>query len=409
MKMNKFLLLLSLISIFGYSQNNFKPCSIILKDGVKKNGLVNYVKTRNTPQEFKFKSSIEAEIEILDSTEVVSVAISDITKFVFRKNIEVSFESKNLSNTNNNNVKFINKFVEVLVDGEYSLCNYSDNQYEKFYYFGSDLKLNSLKTKMFYGKDEKLMVAEEYKTVLITNLSNNNLEIINEIKNTRLNSSDLSKLFYIINKKDLSILKAKNNDGFLNINLTPDINFMSFKSSNVDFSKKTLFNIGTELEYVLPYYNNLFSIELIPSISIYKNEGVYFNPIPDYVVETTDSNGTSFIYYYDVNNGKKAFFKSTTFSMPFNLKIYPLNKKVKVYISTTLFNLFSYGKAKINFEYESSFDPNFIPPFYGFFEIGGSYKRFGFSFKKLRKFETQSQYFDGYAFSLKYNLYSSKK
>lgn len=404
--MNKFLLFLSLISMFGYSQNNFKESSVVFKDGTIKNGYVNYVKTRNTPQEFKYKSSTESEIEILDSTKISSVVISDITKFIFRKNIEVSFEPKSLNSTNKNKVKFINKFIEVLFDGEYSLCNYSDNQYEEFYYFGSDLKLKPLDSKSFYTEDGRLMKTEEYKTVLINNFGNGNAELLKKIKNARLNSSDLTNLFYILNDKDLAILKAKNDNGFFNINLTSDVNFISFKEYNVNFSNKTLMSFGGEIEYVLPYYNNLFALELAPSFSIYNDDGIYNNPIPTDVVFSFPSNEIT--YYYDVNNGKKVNMKSTSVTIPFNLKIYPINKKIKVYASATLFNLFSFGKGKMNFENEASFEPNFVPPFYGFFEIGGSYKRIGLSFKKLRKFESSSQFFNGFAVSFKYNIYKSK-
>ncbi len=403
--MNKFLLFLSLISIFGYSQNNFKESAVVFKNGTIKNGFVNYVKTRNTPQEFKYKSSIEGKIETLDSTEVVSVSISDITKFIFKKNIEVSFDSNEFSPTDNKIIN-LDRFIEVVVDGEYSFSNYSDSQYEKYYYFGNDSILKPLKIKRFYNSEGNLVTVEEYKTELITNLANENPEIIKEIKKTRLKISDLSKLFYIINKKDLAVLKAKNNDGFVNINLSSDINFIKYKEFNVDFSNKTIMNIGGEIEYMLPYYNNLFALELVPSFNIYKDDGIYNgNPIYQY----GDIQNVTAIYYSDPNNGRKVYIKSTTFSMPFNLKIYPINKKVKIYTSFTLFNLFSAGKGKMNFEKEASFEPDLVPPFYGFFEIGGSYKKIGFSFKKLKKFESSSQYFGGYAFTLKYNLYSSKK
>ena len=397
--MNKFLLFLTLISIFGYSQNNFKESSIVFKDGLTKKGFVNYVKTRNTPQKFKFKSSTESEIEILDSTNIISVEISDITKFVFREKIEVKFQSKSLSTANNSKVEYLDRFIEVIVDGEYSLCNYSDNQYEEFYYFGNDLNLRSLKTKSFYNNENKLFVNEEYKTELITNLAKNNTELIKEINETSLDRSDLSKLFYIINKKDLAILKAKSDSGFVNINFTSDLNFIKFKDTNIDYGNKTLINFGGEIEYMLPYYNNLFAIEIAPSFSIYNDEAIYYN----------DSQIVSIFYPVDANNGKKVSMKSTTFSTPFNLKIYPINKKIKIYTSITLFNLFSTGKGKLNFENEPSITPNAIPPFYGFIEIGGSYEKFGFSFKRLRKLESDSQSFNGYAVSLKYNIFTSKK
>jgi len=403
--MYRFLLFLSLISIFGYSQNNFKESSIEFKNGLIKKGFVNYVKTRNTIQKFKYKSTLESEIILLDSTEIVSVEIKDITKFVFRKNIEVNFYSNALGATNNIKIEYINRFIEVLVDGEFSLCNYSDNQYEEFYYFGSDLKLKPLKSKSFYTEDGRLMKAEEYKTVLINNFGNNNAELIKKIKNTRQNSSELTILFYILNKKDLAILKAKKDNGFFNVNLTSDVNFISFKEFNVDFSNKTLMSFGGEIEYVLPYYNNLFALEMAPSFSIYNDDGIY-NGKPIY--QSGDiQNGTA-IYYSDPNNGRKVYVKSTKVSMPFNLKIYPFNKKVKIYASTTLFNLISIGKGKMNFENEVSFVPNLVPPFYGFFEVGGSYKKFGLSFKKLRKFESSSQFFNGFAISFKYNIYNSK-
>lgn len=405
MKMNKFLLFLTLISTFGYSQNNFKESSIVFKDGVTKKGFVNYIKTRNTPQKFKYKSTIESEIEILDSTKVVSVEITDITKFVFREKIEVNFQSRNLSTVNNTKVEYLDRFIEVIVDGEYSLCNYSDNQYEEFYYFGNDLKIRPLKTKSFYNDKNNMVVVEEYKTELIVNLAKNNPELIKEINNTSLHSSDLSKLFYIINKKDLNILKAKRESGFVNINLTSDLNFIEFNDYNIDYGNKTLINFGGEIEYVLPYYNNLFGIELVPSYNIYKDEAIYDS--------SQNSNNGTLIgmsnYYYDFNNGKKVNIKSTTFSMPFNLKIYLINKKVKAYTSFTLFNLFSAGKGKMNFQNEPSITPNTIPPFYGFFEIGGSYKKIGFSFKKLRKLDNGFQSFNGYAVSLKYNIFTSKK
>lgn len=407
--MNKLLLFLSLISIFGYSQNNFKESSIVFKDGTVKKGFVNYVKTRNTPQEFKYKSSIESEIIVLDSTEIESVEISEITKFVFRENIEVNFEFRDLNSISSKKEKYLDRFIEIVVDGEYSLCNYSDNEYEMFYYFGNDLKLKPLKITKFYDKEDKLFLIEDYKNEMIAKLSNNNPEIIKEIKKARLNSYDLSRVFYLVNKKDLSILEAKKDEGFINLNLFSELNFNSFKGNKVDFGNKTLLGYGLELEYVFPYYNNLFALELIPSVYVYKGEGVYNNTIPLYY-STEFVNGSQIeVAHYDPNNGRKVFINSTIFSSPFNLKLYPFNKKLKIFTSFTLFNFLSFGNGKMNFENESSVKPSVLPPFYGFFEIGGTYKKFGFSIKRLRKIKDDSQSFSGYAVSLKYSILNSKK
>lgn len=369
--------------------------------------MIKYVEFRKTPQSFLFKENENSNVIELKFEDILSVEVFDKVKYV-KKTFKLSKHSKDfdfLDDKQSFDLQEETKFIEELVGGKFKLYYLSDTGVNHFFYSKDSLNtVLPLLYKMYNNFESKVVENDEYKRELYLNVfCENNILLKNEVNKLKYKETELIDYFIKTNEcvSGIKVKRKERDFSFFKLSVTSDVNFISFKEFNVDFSKSTLINFGGEFEYVLPYYNNLFSFEFLPSISFYKDKVVYNNPIPIYQVDNVN--------YYDPDNGKTLHFESTTFSIPVNLKIYPINKKVKVYTSLTLFNIFSAGKGKVNFDNEPSFDSRWIPPFYGFFEIGGEYKNFGVSFKKLRKFESSTQYFNGYAISLKYNVFSSKK
>ena len=89
--MNKFLLFLSLISIFGYSQENYFPAKIIKSDSTEMNGFVRYVENRKTPQEFQFKDTKTSKSITLTGLEVISVDIINKVKYIQKTTILIFY------------------------------------------------------------------------------------------------------------------------------------------------------------------------------------------------------------------------------------------------------------------------------------------------------------------------------
>lgn len=396
--MNKSLLLLSLLlSIFGYSQGNYFPAKIIKSDSTQMNGFVKYVEYRNTPQEFQFKETETSNSITLTGLEVVSVEIIDKVKYVY-KTFNVSKHSKTESFLDTFKEFILHektKFIEVLVDGEFKLYYLSDSDVTQFFYSKTNSNDILPLLNKEYVNENKVKLNEEYKVELYKNVfCEKNILLKNEIVKLDYKQEEIVDFFTKTNEciSGVKQLKKQKDYGYLQIKGTLETNFIKFIDKNVDFetNNKIVFGAGAEFEYVLPLYKYFFSFVASPTFASVKNV---------YTYRAYDSNGIAITNF----TGES---KSSVFSIPLNLRMYPINKTdFKVYVSLPTFITVSNSKSKAvqkNIEYDSFIEM----PGAGFLELGCRYKKFELG---LRSYGPSNGYMRRNVISIKYNLFSTKK
>lgn len=394
--MNKFLLFLSLISIFGYSQENYFPAKIIKSDSTEMNGFVRYVENRKTPQEFQFKDTKTSKSITLTGLEVISVDIINKVKYI-QKTISVSKHSNRadfLDSFKEFKLDEKTKFIEELVDGEFKLYYLSDSDVNQFFYSNANSNVILPLLVKEYINDNKIMLNEDYKIELYKNVfCEKNILLKNEIAKLDYKEGEIITYFNKINECNSGVkqMKKQKDYGYLQIKGTLENNFIKFIDKNVDFEteNKIVFGLGAEFEYVLPLYKYFFSFVVSPTFASVKN-----------------------VYSYDAfdNNGVITSFtgelKSSTLSVPLNLRIYPINKtNFKAYISLPTFITISTYKSKAvqkNIEYDSHIEL----PGAAFLELGFRYKKFELG---LRNYGPNNGFMKRNVISLKYNLFNTKK
>lgn len=394
--MNKFLLFLSLISIFGYSQENYFPAKIIKSDSTEMNGFVRYVENRKTPQEFQFKDTKTSKSITLTGLEVISVDIINKVKYI-QKTISVSKHSNRadfLDSFKEFKLDEKTKFIEELVDGEFKLYYLSDSDVNQFFYSNANSNVILPLLVKEYINDNKIMLNEDYKIELYKNVfCEKNIRLKNEIAKLDYKQGEIITYFNKINECNSGVkqMKKQKDYGYLQIKGTLENNFIKFIDKNVDFEteNKIVFGLGAEFEYVLPLYKYFFSFVVSPTFASVKN-----------------------VYSYDAfdNNGVITSFtgelKSSTLSVPLNLRIYPINKtNFKAYISLPTFITISTYKSKAvqkNIEYDSHIEL----PGAAFLELGFRYKKFELG---LRNYGPNNGFMKRNVISLKYNLFNTKK
>ena len=394
--MNKFLLFLSLISIFGYSQENYFPAKIIKSDSTEMNGFVRYVENRKTPQEFQFKDTKTSKSITLTGLEVISVDIINKVKYV-QKTISVSKHSNRadfLDSFKEFKLDEKTKFIEELVDGEFKLYYLSDSDVNQFFYSNANSNVILPLLVKEYINDNKIMLNEDYKIELYKNVfCEKNILLKNEIAKLDYKEGEIITYFNKINECNSGVkqMKKQKDYGYLQIKGTLENNFIKFIDKNVDFEteNKIVFGLGAEFEYVLPLYKYFFSFVVSPTFASVKN-----------------------VYSYDAfdNNGVITSFtgelKSSTLSIPLNLRMYPINKTdFKVYVSLPTFITVGNSKSKAvqkNIEYDSHIEL----PGAAFLELGFRYKKFELG---LRNYGPNNGFMKRNVISLKYNLFNTKK
>ena len=395
--MNKFLLFLSLISIFGYSQENYFPAKIIKSDSTEMNGFVRYVENRKTPQEFQFKDTKTSKSITLTGLEVISVDIINKVKYI-QKTISVSKHSNRadfLDSFKEFKLDEKTKFIEELVDGEFKLYYLSDSDVNQFFYSNANSNVILPLLVKEYINDNKIMLNEDYKIELYKNVfCEKNILLKNEIAKLDYKEGEIITYFNKINECNSGVkqMKKQKDYGYLQIKGTLENNFIKFIDKNVDFEteNKIVFGLGAEFEYVLPLYKYFFSFVVSPTFASVKN-----------------------VYSYDAfdNNGVITSFtgelKSSTLSIPLNLRMYPINKTdFKVYISLPTFIAVVNSKSNKLVHNNIEYDSNIEIPGAGFLELGFRYKKFELG---LRNYGVNNGYMKRNVISLKYNLFNTKK
>jgi hypothetical protein len=259
------------------SRNQKMECHIKNEDWVK------------APSILLYKQNESDETKEITTQQIKEFAVGTKIKFIKRK--------ITIDNVKNKTIEFYDfkdytsrietTFLKVLVEGEANLYKYENETQFKYFYAKNP---DSIKPLIYYQyKDgERLRTNDSFKKELFDNLNCESLTIHDFLK-LKYQVKPLLNIFEQYNNcKNVAFIEYKANDTKGKLNLTPKIgyqfNFLKadFESDafqyDYDYSKtKGSLTLGIEIEYLLPYNKNKYSIFIDPEYSSIKNSENYID------------------------------------------------------------------------------------------------------------------------------------
>ena len=330
--MKKELLLLLSIALFFIStltaQTKFEKGFYLNNNGERVDGLIKNEDWLNDPKKITFKSDENQEDVTLEMNKVSYFEVG-LYKY---KRFEVPYDlnyNENSAPSYDKEPDYVERtvFLQLLVEGKASLYKLGDEK--RFYYTIHDDSIRHL-LYFTYSKLGVIRTNESYKTQLFNNLKCESINV-NDMDKIAFKTKSLINFFIKYNEcsgeKSYVYEKKKKNI----FHLTPFIGIRSASISirnpanrvqNVDFENKWNPVFGLNLEYVLPFNNNKWSVFFEPEYQSYKSE-----------VHTQTYNGVADYSSLEMHLGLKYSFyltNSSTLYLTTSLKFYeiPMNKRV---------------------------------------------------------------------------------
>lgn len=275
-------LLFVLTSSIAFSQINFEPGYYIDNNGNKTEGLIRNVAWKDSPFEFDFKSSEGAEIKTVNMREAKEFNVSSY-RFV-RYDLKIERSSNNTNKMDNfREIKWNDEtlYLKVLVEGDLALYQYEGTNIVKYFYStGSHTTAEQLIFKE-YIDGTTIKNISQYKQQLY-NLMKGAFPSMVKFERLKYQKDHLTDLFREYNEAvsaTTTDYTKTQNQGKFALKITPGVGFATLEVANemipnsyAKFDNKTTFRLGIELEYIMPFNNNKWSLFADPNYQTYKNE-----------------------------------------------------------------------------------------------------------------------------------------
>jgi hypothetical protein len=326
-----------LFCILLNAQVKFEKGYFINNKNESKICLIKNIDWKNNPISFEYKLSETSASQFESIQNTTEFGVLGKFKFV-RHFVKINTSSDDISLLDEgNNISFENKtlFLKELVEGDANLFYYENKDLRRFFFGLGTIDVEQLIYKRYsYSQEEiarkKLLYANKkissssiginttFKQQLWNNLkcdaiSRQNLDKIN------YRQEELIKLFKKYNKcsdPNWKDSKSLNNKGDFNLTLRPGANLSNLNiSSNrgiTEFEPKTSLRFGIEIEFVLPFNKNKWSLVFEPTYRNYQSNAtqtVSFLPDPQELDVDYKSIEFSagFRYYSFLNDNSKLF------------------------------------------------------------------------------------------------------
>ena len=242
-------------------------------------------------------------------------------------------------------------FLQILVDGKFKLYEYKDENLIRFFFQKSNTnKIEQLVFKNYKSANDNLIRENNgFRQQLLSNLKCKNIKV-KDIKKIKYKKNELANLIEKYNHcegiESINFVKKQKKDLF-NLTIRPRLNSSSLfiqnnsnTYTNTDFGSKVSFSMGIEIESILPFNKNKWSVIFEPTYQ-------YFNSQK----EVLDSNATNI----------KVEYKSIEVGIGIRHYLF-LNDNSKLFINGLYIRDFP-SKSKLNYnsgiESEISSDQNF--------------------------------------------------
>ncbi|MBC8753820.1 hypothetical protein H2O64_04010 [Kordia sp. YSTF-M3] len=282
--------LLFLMTTSGiFAQVNFEKGHFITESDQKIECYIKNEDWNNTPSKFEYKETLDGDVKVLRLGNFKTLVIDNAFKF---EKHTVQFDDSSralneLSFDRNPNFKEKTVLLNVLIEGKVTLLSYIDNEIRAYYYKKGTGKVAPLIYKVFTTEDRKILYNTRYRQQLLTEFPCDAITE-NTILKTDYSAGDLSSFFLKYNECEgetaIQYKKTKKGTfhgrvfgGFYNSSSDTELELPVLTRSGIDMEAAWAPTFGVELEYVLPFNKNKWSVFIAPNYSSYEGEGSFFD------------------------------------------------------------------------------------------------------------------------------------
>ena len=398
MKKQLLIALFAIITLSGFAQIKFEKGYYITNSNERVECLIKNVNWKNNPNEIIYKLNANSKEEVATIDSVKEFGIEDNLKYE-RHDVDIDKSRGQTSVVTNFREPKFNKgklFLRVLVDGQAKLFAYSEVNLKRY----------------FYSKDESPVEQLVYKKYLLDNHGNSKLaynndykkELFNNLKCESIDNSDFKKLTYTKSSllkyfvnynecQDSSFYVEKNSGVQWNLSAKAGVSFTSLSIGNdeftssvknldhVEFDNATNFRFGVEIEAIMPFNNNKWSLFTDIGYQSYKGEKKV-----DYFFTSAYTRTTNILVDYNY------------IEAPFGVRHYFfLGDKSKLFLEASYVVMINL-KSSVKFTEDTVFLPEEIDvnPSNGY-AIGFGYK-YDNKYSLQMRYYTKTQLFNDYVF-----------
>lgn len=277
-------LLLLLFPLFAISQNTYQQGYFIEVNGAKKECLIKNYAWKNNPVSIEYKFIETDEPKIKTIKEINEFGVGNAYKYK-KYTVDVDRSSTVLDKLSTQKMpewKNETVLLKIVVEGKLTLYQYEDNNLVKYFFSGGSLdKAEQLVYKQYNFSGTAISENNQFRQQLFNLMKDGTIKS-SKFEKIKYKKDDLVALFMEYNlttNQGVTNLTEKQNKSNINVKVTAGVNFSSLNTQSTvvdlgyDFGNKTTFRIGAELEYVMPFNNNKWSIFLDPNYQSYENGG----------------------------------------------------------------------------------------------------------------------------------------
>jgi hypothetical protein len=281
--MRKLLVVFTAIVCFNsHAQIQFEKGYFIDNAGNTTACLIRNADWKNNPTTFEYKMS--------ETSETLKGSLQDAQEFGISNTVKYKRFAVKVDRSSNQTEKLSNKrapeymeetlLLKVLVEGKGSLYQFNDDGILRFFYSLDNSEATQLIYKEYRMKDVRA-INDSYKQQLWNELKCPGLTET-AARETAYSTSSLIKYFKLYNncvQSPAIVFGENDNKVIVNLTLRPGVVFSSLSVSNeltgvdnMDFGNNTSFRVGLEVELVLPFNKNKWSLVLEPTYQKFESD-----------------------------------------------------------------------------------------------------------------------------------------
>ncbi len=369
--------LVLLTSWCATAQTKFENGYFIDNSGTKTECMIKNSDWSSSPEAFEYKTAIDGDTAEKKAADVKLFSVGGLTYASAEVDIDQSSEIPAQISTQKNPEFIKNRvFLKEIVEGHNNLYYYRLNNLERYFYQVNGGKILPLVYKKYYVDHYKIDVAKNnmFRQQLWTDVKCGNTSM-QEVEKLSYTEKDLKKFFESANlcqgdKPDKIVRESKKGSFNLKASVFLGRHSLSFDDEDLeghDFGSKSYMSFGIEAEYVLPYWNNSWSIIVEPTYNSFKKE----EPHPDTVPVSAEWKyiqvAAGFRHYFFLNEHSKIFVnggvnyaaisKSSVIKYPISIHsgfaYYPASNSITFGLGAG----FNYRKASLELRYNTQSNP----------------------------------------------------
>lgn len=349
------------------SQISYDAGYYITNSNQKIDCLIKNIDWKNNPLEFEYKTTEQAEVEILNIESVKEFGINNVSKYI-RADVNIDRSSSRLDALSRDRSPIFKQerlFLKVLIEGDASLFLYEGKGLRRYFYQTANKDIDQLIFKEYKTPENKIGKNNRFRNQLYTNLKCIDITMA-DAERVDYNKKELVNFFKKYNSCNNSAFvnfEKKVKSDMFNLTIRPGINSSSLtiantnlSSRNIDYDNELSFRIGVELEFNMGFNKNKWAVIIEPTYQYYKTDKEIPNSINTDVDYQAIELPVGVRHYLFLNNTSKIFVNGS-FTYAF-----ALNSKVSFLEAGSGFNLafgigYNYNNTySVEFRYHSNRD-----------------------------------------------------